>query len=538
MNFNAFRLIDGLITAKGVEFHSRDTHVQEQAPHFIGFLRIRQTDWITSNIFPLALTAEPAVDVIMPCRERAVRTCIGSSTSSTAALRQDHKGAVRYIIRGEEGPRIHRRSSVTAGLPGGLLCATSQDRRMRIRGRYEGTKVHPALSAIVTRISCSIRYCAERHELSSTRARAEPTPCEAHDVADRCVPWIQTNEVGIGSHRLVGTARAARLGYTHGLARVAEAGDRVRRPAHAYGSTLGTVRVPRVLLVLGDDAVDARSSSAAYGRAAWQWRVYATRWQIYWWATERGEIGMRCHGLHRGRTNGELRPPGGGGSCPSKRPGVKVPGKLFRGAARTAATSPVYGTLLAPGVVSGAAGLERCAVVGCGCPHYGIPVRFRNPVIQCWGTSRKPRVPPPSPPHTPSLPLLPLILGFALVLALLSSVPNVLSLRPQFPFLLPPTDASIFLFFRISLDPPASSRPPPSASLPFPSLCRPRLPLRGTRPADFTARSAHGKRSVWLRERRRKWEVGSGGRSGAFAGGTQSVLGSPVVVVYCIGASV
>jgi hypothetical protein len=97
--------------------------------------------------------------------------------------------------------------------------------------------------------------------------------------------------------------------------------------------------------------------------------------------------------------------------------------------------------------------------------------------------------------------------------------------------------AAIFLF-RISLDPPTSSRPPPSASLPFPSLRRHRLPLRGTRPADFTARGAHGKRFVWLRERRRKWEVGSGGRSGAFAGGTQSLVGSRVVVVYCIGASV
>ncbi|KAJ7787053.1 hypothetical protein B0H14DRAFT_3893312, partial [Mycena olivaceomarginata] len=75
-----------------------------------------------------------------------------------------------------------------------------------------------------------------------------------------------------------------------------------------------------------------------------------------------------------------------------------------------------------------------------------------------------------------------------------------------------------------------SSSPPP-ASIPFPSLRRPRLPLRGTRQADFTACGAHGKRFVWLRERRRKWEVGSGGRSGAFAGGTQSLLGSRVVVV-------
>ncbi|KAJ7787068.1 hypothetical protein B0H14DRAFT_3581389 [Mycena olivaceomarginata] len=154
-------------------------------------------------------------------------------------------------------------------------------------------------------------------------------------------------------------------------------------------------------------------------------------------------------------------------------------------------------------------------------------------------------MPPPSPPQTRSLPLL-LILGFALVLALLFYVPNVLSLRPQFPFLPPSAlilfrpslhpGAALFLFFRISPDPPTSSRPPPSASasLPFPSLRSPRLPLRGTRQADFTARGAHGKRFVWLRERRLKWEVGSGGRSGAFAGGTQSVLGSRVVVVLLI----
>ncbi|KAJ7302439.1 hypothetical protein DFH08DRAFT_977856 [Mycena albidolilacea] len=321
-------------------------------------------------------------------------------------------------------------------------------------------------------------------------------------------------------------------GVRTGCARVAEAGDKVRRPAHAYDSTLGTVRVPRVLMVSGDDVVDARSLSAAYERVARQWRVYATRWRIYWWATERGEIGMRCHSLDRGetgrwrgmgravddrcavemhgcmkRTNGELRPSGSGGSRPSKRPGVK-----------TAATSLVYGTLLAPGVVRGAAGLERCAVVGSesapkikipggrvrpgasllvahsplmpppqsmhshasaftdlvstsqGVHTTAFPPASATPSFSAGWIVRNPHVPPPSPPHTRSFPLLPLIiLGFALVLALLSYLPNVLSLRPQFSFLLPPSalilfrpslhpGAAIFLFFRISLDPPTSRR--------------------------------------------------------------------------------
>ncbi|KAJ7808058.1 hypothetical protein B0H14DRAFT_2609176 [Mycena olivaceomarginata] len=246
-----------------------------------------------------------------------------AATSSTAALRQDHKGAVRYTSSEEEGPRdamsIRRPhpsspNNERRSRPGDQedCYAAHGDRRTRIRRRYEETKVHPALSALVTRISCSIRCCAERHGPSSSRARAESTnattstPCEAHDVADRCVPWIQTNEVGSGggdgSVVIDSWGRRERRvwGIRMGCARVAEAGDRVRRPARACGSAPGTVRVPRLLMVLGDDAVDARSSSAAYGRAVRQWRVYATRWQIYWWATEGGEIRMRCHSLHRG----------------------------------------------------------------------------------------------------------------------------------------------------------------------------------------------------------------------------------------------
>ncbi|KAJ7745257.1 hypothetical protein B0H14DRAFT_459818 [Mycena olivaceomarginata] len=187
-----------------------------------------------------------------------------------------------------------------------------------------------------------------------------------------------------------------------------------------------------------------------------------------------------------------------------------------------------------------------------GCPHYSIPARFRNPVIQCWldrpaslvcrlrplrthalfPSSRSYSASPSSslcyPTYPTSSPSARNSLSFYIHLPLPSSGSVLLfTLTLQYSF-------SFVSHSTLPLPLVLSSSPPP-ASIPFPSLRRPRLPLRGTRQADFTACGAHGKR---LRERRRKWEVRSGGRSGASAGGTQSVLGSRVVVVYCIGASV
>ncbi|KAJ7800546.1 hypothetical protein B0H14DRAFT_3885536 [Mycena olivaceomarginata] len=354
---------------------------------------------------------------------------------------------------------------------------------------------------MVTRISCSIRCCAERHELSSSRARAEPTnattstPYEAHDG----LPCLRSRDKA-GGHVAAPFALPSYL--------ATPASPLPSLPTLSFSPPLfwlANRSLTYELLLLLERTLDPDERSR-------EWR---------------GDVSVvidsrdaRVHEEKLMQTNGELRPPGGGGSRLSKRPGVK-----------TAATSLVYGTLLAPGVVSGAAGLERRAVVGsesapkikspasasvrrpsassldnAAAPAPTLFLRVKVSTLQhspplpqprhsvLAGSSRKPHVPPPSPPHTRSLPVLPLIIGFALVLALLSYVPNVLSLRPQFPFLLPPsalilfrpslhTDAAIFLFFRISLDPPISSRPPPSASasasasasLPPPSVVLDRL---------------------------------------------------------------